>query len=378
MAGPESIAAWSDMVTKMSKNNAERPYFQDNALSENKYFQGRADAAVNQAGLLGEELKYAPQKYQLHNSLLGAQIGSANRSNQGTASDKFASNPGKLFHDYQQIVDRFGANSEQANMFKSMSGLAGGSQSIFGVDDFGNPIPGMGVGAVPGNTGSTSGQGKASAPQYGIDEKGNIFVKPTRQASSRDFRTIAGAENIKEYLGNVKDQLPQFQGFWKRAEISSKGIANRFLGKNYEEPSKLAEAEGSLISAAEGFINTFGLNATNENLNKSLKIFEPRTGESKKGYEARLERQLNDLVNVERRAQQRQAAGVQVGNVYNGNPGIPMAQQTIAPQVQQQMQGAMNQQAPQQKNPDQIQAWANYVISQGADPKAVLAEINKG
>lgn len=370
--GPEGIAAWNDTLFKMDKNRAERPFIQQNAQAESDYTRGKADVATNQAGLLGEEMKYAPEKFRLHNNLIQSQIGAHNRANQGTASDRFASNPGKLFHDYQKVVDQFGADSEQANMFKSMSGMGETAPKVFGLDEEGSPIYDMGLG---GNVGGGKGKGKGGGGgNYGIDGQGNIYVKPSSAASTRDFRTIAGAENIKSYLNDVKEKLPQFQGAAKRGSVWAKGQSNRFLGSDFEDPSKLAEAEGALISAAEGFINTFGLNATEQNVEKAQKIFEPRSGESRNGYEKRLERQLQELVKVESRAQQRQSAGVKIGNIY-GNQGMAPQQmggaQGTAPPIQ-----PPNPQIQQQKM-QQLQSRAQAAIRGGADPRAVEAQINQ-
>jgi hypothetical protein len=159
-------------------------------------------------------------------------------------------------------------------------------------------------------TGTTRG---GAGSTYTNPETGEMVSSNTSTQTSRDQRTIAGAENVKQYVQTVKENLPQFQTLGGRLKVGRDAISNFLGGTNYDSPSKLAMGDAALKASAEGFINTFGLNATEGNVNTTIDILRPRFGESPKGYDSRVENQLNELVKQEKRAQQRLAGGNPVG-----------------------------------------------------------------
>lgn len=268
-----------------------------------QYFQGRADTATNQAGLLGEELKYAPQMHSLRNQLLQAQIGSANRANP-LGADAPHSAFGKLQSDYFNIVDKYGADSPQAKQFSAyMSKQLGGAGGMFYDPQTGQPLQSTGA----GGGGSRGGGGVFINP-----ETGEITGQLTGPAKTRDQRTIAGADNVKDYLQTAQSTLPKFMTLYDMAKVNLQKGAN-LLGANYEGPSIQAEGEASITTMAEGFINTFGLNATDENVKKAEKIFKPRLGESPQAWLKRTERQGQEFIRVQKRAQERQMHGNRLG-----------------------------------------------------------------
>lgn len=143
---------------------------------------------------------------------------------------------------------------------------------------------------------------------------GQIISTDTGTQTSRDQRTIAGLNNAQQYLGNVVQTMPQFVTGWQKAGTGAKGLLNSWFGANYPEPSKYANAQANLKSAAEGIINGFGLNSTGENVSTVISIMEPHLGESPQFYQNRVISQLGDFSDQQHRAESRLASGIPVGN----------------------------------------------------------------
>jgi hypothetical protein len=199
---------------------------------------------------------------------------------------------------------------------------------------------------------------------YTNQNTGEIVSTDTNTQASRDQRTIAGTENVKQYVGEIRKNLPQFQTLTSRLNVGREGLSNFVFNTDYKGPSQLAMGDAALKASAEGFINTFGLNATEGNVNTTIGILKPHFGESPKGYDERVTQQLSDLVAQERRAQQRLAQGNSVGQ---GEP----AQQGYFSRL---AVGGNPEQAPAQQQMD-LNAMAEEAIARGANPEAVRARM---
>lgn len=160
-------------------------------------------------------------------------------------------------------------------------------------------------------------------PQMGTNRggAGGTFVDPstgqttssdTTQQATRDQRAIAGLDNVNSYLNEAMKKMPQFVTGWQRAKLSGEGLANNWLGANYQAPSDYASGQAAIKESAEGFVNGFGLNATNENVDKAISIMTPTDGESPNGYKNRVAQQLTDFANQQQRAKSRLKNGIPV------------------------------------------------------------------
>jgi hypothetical protein len=197
---------------------------------------------------------------------------------------------------------------------------------------------------------------------YTNPQTGQIVSTDTTTQASRDQRAIAGAENIKDYLSKAILTLPQYQTATQKGGVGAQKLSNFLFGTNYDGPSKQAEGQAAVQEAAEGFINSFGLNATNENVNKAISIMTPKFGESTAQATARMQRQLQDFVSQEQRAKDRLASGNEVGQAAPQQPGY-FTQQSLSPEQKQQQdyQGAVQ----------QLNQMAQEAIQAGADPQLV-------
>lgn len=239
---------------------------------------------------------------------------------------------------------------------------------------FNGALPGLGSpwGKDPRMGSTRSGAGGT----YTDPQTGQIVSTNTNAQASRDQKAIAGTENMKQYVGELAKTLPQFQRMGKRGSTALQGFSNAFLGSNYGAPSELASGEAALLEQAEGFVNTFQLNSTEENIKKGVDIMRPRFGESPKGYEDRVQKQLDDFKTQEQRAEARLAGGTPVGqsppqapqgpDYFVSNSGL---QGTPWEMQQQAAQPAPVQMPPSFNSKEEGVAWFN------AQPPEVQAQI---
>lgn len=199
-----------------------------------------------------------------------------------------------------------------ASMIAGKSGGAGGQPSPLITGALTQILPGFGNAASGFIKDPRFGSSRSGAGGTYVDQgTGQVVSTDTSTQSSRDQRTIAGSDNMQAYL-NKLTTLPQYSTLKDQASLGAQKLSNYVMGSNYDAPSKQAEAEAAITSSAEGFINSFGLNATNENVNKAADIMRRKTGESNQGYKQRLQNQLSDFVAQERRAKDRLASGTDV------------------------------------------------------------------
>ncbi len=201
--------------------------------------------------------------------------------------------------------------------------------------------PKTGMPLVSTGGGASGGRGGGGGT-YVNPETGEIISMPTNPSKTKDQRTIAGSQNVQDYLKTAQETLPQFLTAKDQGKLKAQQWTNYLAGTNYPGPSKYAEGEAAVTTMAEGFINSFGLNATNENVAKAEKIFKPRFGESSRAWLDRTDRQAKELMRVEGRAQGRLAGGNVVG-----------------------------------KTNQSLQAQAQLAIARGADPAQVQAQLQQ-
>lgn len=72
---------------------------------------------------------------------------------------------------------------------------------------------------------------------------GQVISTDTNAQTSRDQKSIAGTENVKQYLGTVINTLPQYQTAAQQAALSAKKLSNYALGTDYAEPSEYAKGQ---------------------------------------------------------------------------------------------------------------------------------------
>lgn len=272
-------------------------------------FQKATDMADRVSGLFGKNYENMLKKEQANEiglknqeteQTMGDRINATNTKNQTDVTNYPLQQAAKTKQDEQminQIVAHTGLLRSQAAEALALSKLHGANTGLIGsMQDqwFKDPR----FGSSRGGAGGT----------YFNSATGEYTSTDTGAQATKDQKVLSGAANVKQYLSEVKDKLPKFQGGAQKASVLAQGVGNYF-GANFKGPSDLASGQTAALEAAEGFINSFGLNATNENVAKAQQIFMPRWGESSKGYQQRLETQLDSFAKTATRAQDRLRQG---------------------------------------------------------------------
>lgn len=215
---------------------------------------------------------------------------------------------------------------------------------------------------------------------------GQVVSSDTGTQASRDQRAIAGTDNVKQYVDTITATLPKYQTLGAQSDLWKQKLSNFALGTNYKGPTEQALGDAAIKASAEGFLNTFQLNATEGNVNTAMDILRPRFGESGDNYKNRVNTQLDDFVKQQKRAESRLAGGTSVGQTDASPAQLDYfrANSVSDPSVwgmQQQAQGApaqsMQQPAQSPIDPQQLKAQADEAIAKGADPAKVQARMQQ-
>lgn len=319
---PESIASWSNLLDDWRTRSAARPYIKDNARISH-------DTSLAKLLMKQAEANAAPKYYNSRADL------TANQANYERTKAKYAP------QDFQADLDYKRANTNSINQKSQLATLLG--------------------------------SGKA---QMILDPATNQYVvAPTRASITKDLKTLAGGQNLNQYLDKAIEKLPQFQTGTAQALTGLQGLSNYLFHTNFKGPSEKVSGEAAINSAAEGFLNEFGLNITDKNIQAAKDIFRPHFGESAQTYRSRISGQLVELNDVLRRAQERLSGPIPTGVTPDQRQAAmqdavvpPMMPHPVQPQNNApEMALDQNQIAKLQK----FQAMAQEAIKNGADPKAV-------
>lgn len=185
--------------------------------------------------------------------------------------------------------------------------------------DTGEPLVQVG-GPVGGGRGSKSGQGGVFS-----DQQGNQYTPPTGAVNTQLQNRIIGEEQVEPILKDIVENVPQFQSGWTQLQKKVEGGMNRWLGTNYDLPSKAATGKAALTKSAESMIKLYGLNATGHNVDEVKNILIPDKDESKEGYENRVRTEMRKFAASKGVAQNQVRHGIQV---QSGNKSEPYSETT--------------------------------------------------
>lgn len=228
---------------------------------------------------LQQQNQYYPQQQQAKIALLKAQQQAANAPKE----------PSGEYYGLIKYYETLPPGPEKDMVKQRLDKLAALNQgtTVYGPD--GKPIASVGGSVKPGS--------------IGVDANGNPISKPTTAVDTKLQQSVIGMNNVLPYFDTIVKDLSQFQTGPEKAQLGYEKFANQWLGGNYEGPSIEAEGLASVNSAAEGLMRAFGLNATNESLNKMAEIMSPHKGESPEQYKKRAGKQAVDFLNIQKRAQ---------------------------------------------------------------------------
>jgi hypothetical protein len=280
-----------------------------------------------------QEARYKPQNLQqelyakqLANTINEAKAKYAPQQEEANVNNKLASTDyykalsqqalrpkpiGGKISQLEQLRDRFPKGSQQYILYDTaLQNALSGQQGITVYDPQGNPM--VQIGGSSGSKGSKGGQ-------LYQNKEGDQYISPTGAVQTNLQQRIIGQKIVEPYIQNMIKTLPQFQSGWTQGLSNAEGIANRWLGTNFDLPSQLQEGKASRGVAAEGMLKEFGLNATGRNLVRMEEILTPGKDESVEGYKERALRQAVQFMKTAQEVQKISRSGVPVKQGNNPN-----------------------------------------------------------
>jgi hypothetical protein len=219
---------------------------------------------------------------------------------------------------------------ELANLYALRNSFSEGSPERVQVDEaIKNKVSGsqgitIGKDPVTGEQfvqiGGTQKSGQTGDALKTFEKTGEITSPPTRPMILNLQKRIAGLRTAKGFFEDIK-QLGKFQTVGSKLSKEAKSFSNFILNTNFSEPSEGAAGKAAIVGASEGLISAFGLNATGANRKALEQILQPTFGESKKGYEDRIDRQLAEYIANQNFAETSLRRGIPVGNVNQQGAG---------------------------------------------------------
>lgn len=177
---------------------------------------------------------------------------------------------------------------------------------------------------------------------YVDPQTGQVMSTPTNAVTTQNQKTIMANERVKPLIQDLIKNNSQFQTAKQKGALEAQRVGNYF-GGNYPLPDQYAQGQQDLKLAPESMLKGYGLNVTNESLQTMEKALEPIRGETKNGYEKRLQKTLSSISENQQQAMNAQSQGMNVtpqqppvAQGFNGNPSLPPDQQggQQQPQIQ--------------------------------------------
>lgn len=329
--GPNIMDSFFNSLTNMSNiQNTRARTKQSNLL--NAFTEATQPGAIDWENTKNQlNTQYYPQEKRvgLDQLLAGLGLTNAQASHQNALTQQARAQTGLLtrkedpFGQFNLVLDAYNRSENDSPQKQYYSSLL---NKMMGMQ----PTAGLGGMPAAASAGASGAPGNMSMANWVKDPRtgqvksaaGGVFVNPqtgearsslTTGQSTKEQRTIAGIKNLESYLDEITKTVPEFMTFSDKLALDAQKAGNYYLGKNYEGPSLYAEGQSNILKSAEGFINAFGLNATNENVEKAINIMTPLKGESKQGYINRNKRQLKEFIEQRKRAESRLNEGVPVG-----------------------------------------------------------------
>lgn len=183
---------------------------------------------------------------------------------------------------------------------------------------------------------------KAPAGSINTLPSGEVVSAPAGGVVERNQKVIGTIKNIQPILKNIiKESKPFLEpgGTLKlisgtvRGSAEKLGTPEKYLnilpGKGY--PSKKAQFDSDITKVTEQLMGAYALPTSDQTTKMVNTILTPHPGETYKGYEGRIIREMGDL------SQRAQNATQQLGNGFSlngqGQRNAPQQQETQAPQM---------------------------------------------
>lgn len=245
------------------------------------------------------------------------------------------------------LMDKLTGGSNQQNPMQEMTSPAmGGMGGASGA----NPLAPSSMGGpalLPSSQGGVAGaMAKMTAPYTQSPySSGSLIPDPNNPSGAISVPTskmgttiqtqLLAAKRVEPQLERIANEWAPFMDLKGKGKLIGSQIGNFFgssLPKGTLEkiglptdstlPSQYAKAKSTTLTAPEALIKAYGLNATNETLDRLQQAIEPLVGENKSGYKTRIKNILEEI-RQDQMAQSQQALG--------GGFNIPAPQANVQP-----------------------------------------------
>ena len=107
--------------------------------------------------------------------------------------------------------------------------------------------------------------------------------------------SINAAQRVDPQLKRISNDASPFMTFQGMANYYGQKAGNYFLNKSGDLPTKYAKFQSELKAAPEALVKSYGLNPTNETIQRMADVIEPVIGETGTQYKQRILGTLQDL-----------------------------------------------------------------------------------
>lgn len=223
-------------------------------------------------------------------------------------------------------------SGQQSGAANPMATMGGGDQTQAPnamTDMSGAPNPaasGTGSAMVPSTQGGMSGAtAHIMAPyntqvvdpgkSYRDPVTGQVISAPTARTATSLQTSITAAKRVIPQLQRIATDAAPFMTLGGEADTLYQRGKNWAFGGKSELPSQYAAFQSELKAAPESLVKAYGLNPTNETIERMAAVIEPYRGETADTYQNRI---LNTLENI-KNEQEKQGEG----QLYGGIPVGP-------------------------------------------------------
>lgn len=158
---------------------------------------------------------------------------------------------------------------------------------------------------------------------------GQYISTPTSANTTLAQRNITSLQRVQPLLDQLSGNLSQFQTAAGDTKLKAQQLGNYILGQNNPLPNQYAQGQQALQTAPESLLRSWGLNVTNESLQRMEDAVKPIFGESPTGYQNRIVNTLSELQDMQKQAQQQLSQGIPLDSGQQPVGGTVQMQKTI-------------------------------------------------
>lgn len=123
---------------------------------------------------------------------------------------------------------------------------------------------------------------------------GAISVSTGRMTTALQT-AVNAAKRVEPQLQRIATEAEPFMSAGGQGKLQLQRLGNYFAGKKGDLPTKYAKFQSDLAAAPEALVKSYGLNPTNETIERMARVIEPYNGETGEQYKARI---LGTLENI--------------------------------------------------------------------------------